>query len=851
MSDSPRNADDDVVYLAAGKSWSIGQIGGKGEGLLRLLDAGVQVPAAWVIPAAVSLDESARARMQNEQLHQWWMEHGAAGRWAVRSSAVAEDLINASFAGVYDTVLGVDSEAALTAAVQRCWDSVASVRAARYRDHTDTTMTVGIAVIVQQLVSARVAGVMMTVDPEAPFVDHIVVEASWGLGESVVSGAVDPDHLVIDRDSGAVVTDTIGTKATQSVYRNGAVVTEPVAAEQQSVRCLSDDNISALHALAVQVETVIGPGRDLEWVIDDQNRLFVVQDRPITGLPPRHPTRIASRVFGDEYLAGCGRPLQLDLVTPWIEDTLFGDLARFMGRTDLTAATPLIIHKGYGYMDGEWVARLLTALPRSQRNLQVCEWFPQVWYDDMMGRRWRPWLLPKMLVAPWRDRGRGTLSKNATALTRHAERVMSAVAPKIGSDWSAVTDAVWLAELDEVLEFGHEHFRVLRWGMGLYNPALHSIFARLLQVWCADDSGELYNTLISDIGQTWTATINTELQQLSAVARADRPLYDALTAGRGYEILREQFSDAGFWTQFDTFLQAYGHRGVSRDPADARWRDDPGTVISLVRAQLTINDTVAATSSAATHQEPLDGEAILTARTAKSPIRRRVLLGVLTRVREYTRYRENQRYYLDVIITQLRNLLLEQAGRLVARHVIDTPADLYLLHESELRAAIAGTGLLPSATELTERRERFARDAHRLPDKYVFDGVETDGPAAAAIAGIEPGDWTGVGVSRGCASGPSRVVHDVGGLSDVRSGDVLVVKTIDPAWTSVFPLLAGLVTETGGALSHGAILAREYRIPAVSGVTRATETISTGSHVCLDGAVGYVRPVNPEQEAAR
>lgn len=320
-----------IIRLTTATTPDITHIGGKACGLVRLLDAGLEVPHAWVIPASASLDPAARTELLDRELTRWWNRTQRAfpgSTWAVRSSAVAEDLADASFAGVYETVLGVDSAAALRAAVLRCWQALHANRAVTYHDNNLTARDAsgGIALILQRMLVPRCAGVMLTANPMRPFAPELCIDAAWGLGEAVVSGRTEPDHVVVDLDDDSIQSYTIGAKAIEYKWDGRTIAVSTVDPDRAQRRCLTDDDVHRMTELARRIADRIGPRRDVEWAIEDDT-IYLLQDRPITALPPARPDVVHTRALGDEYLTGCGRPLQIELVTPWLVDTMFGGLA--------------------------------------------------------------------------------------------------------------------------------------------------------------------------------------------------------------------------------------------------------------------------------------------------------------------------------------------------------------------------------------------------------------------------------------------------------------------------------------------------------------------------------------------
>lgn len=835
-----------IIALSADTDDTAERIGGKGAGLVRLFTAGLPVPEAWCIPAEISLDAASRTTCLDEALARWWQRVEAlfpGSPWAVRSSAVAEDLADASFAGVYETVLGVDSLDALREAVRTCWASFDNSRAQTYRDNLAKTNARGIALILQRMITPDAAGVLLTANPLRPFAPEMVIDAAWGLGETVVSGRTDPDHVVLDHSSGAIRSRALGAKALEAVWDHG-VHERDVEPARRDEFCLTTAQLHELHDLSKVVTERIGARRDLEWAIAD-GRLFVLQDRPITNLPSNDPVDVWSRRFGDEYLSDCTLPLPEDLMVPWITEMSMREMAALQGRHDMARMAPVRLHHGYAYFSGAYFVEGLRMLPPSMRSNGADQWFPPLVRDRVRAATWDPRLLVGFALAPWRDRRRSGLKNNLVVLEKHCATIEERIIPKLEQDYDALSDREWRRQYDEVNALGEEHFRIVRWGMTIYNSFLHALLERVLESWCADESGELYQNVISGLDDTKTATINTEISGLAQTALVDAELTTMVRDGAAYEHVRTHTADSRFWRRYDEFLTRHGHRSDSRDIGRPRWREQPHLILELVRAQLRAADT-ARPQSDSSRQRRRAAEAAALARLGAGPlgrVRRPILARLMTLVQDYTRYRENQRYHLDYLLTHLRSLVLEQAKRLVRQGVLADPDDVFLLRGEEFFALLAGrTAPAQLAADLDARRAEFARNTGRLPATYLFDDIETevDAELSDAHPDLPEGAIGGTAFCRGLATGPARVVHTLADLGNVEAGDILVAPNIDPGWTSVFPLLSGLVVETGGTLSHGAILSREYGIPAVGGITGATTTIGNLAQITVDGRTGSV-----------
>ncbi|MGZ8801325.1 MAG: PEP/pyruvate-binding domain-containing protein, partial [Mycobacterium sp.] len=635
-------------------------IGGKGQGLVRLLAAGLPVPEAWCIPANTSLDASMRDECLDEGLTSWWKEvdeRFPGVPWVVRSSAVAEDLADASFAGVYETVLGVDSLEGLRDAVRKCWASFDAQRAQTYRENHGKSTAGGIALILQRMVAPDVAGVLLTANPLRPFACEIVIEAAWGLGETVVSGRTDPDNFVLDRSSGVTRSQQLGGKALEAVWDHG-VRERDVDTGRRGQFCLTTAQLQDLYGLSRTVTHRIGPRRDLEWAIAD-GQLFVLQDRPITNLPSEDPVNVWSRRFGDEYLSDCTLPLPEDLMLPWIVEMSMKEMAGLQGRRDMTAMSPVRLHCGYAYFSGAYFVEGLRMLPRSMRSNGADEWFPPLVLARVQDARWDPRLLVGFALAPLRDRRRSGFKGNLIALETHCATIEQHIKPKLTQDYGVLSEGEWRRQYDEVNALGEEHFRIVRWGMTIYNSFLHALLERLLVSWCGDESGELYQSIIGGLEDTKTATINTEITALSLIALQDSALATMMRTGAPYQKARDQTADSAFWRRYDEFLDRHGHRSDSRDIGRPRWREQPHLVLELVRAQLRAADTVASgrQSNSSSHRR-LAAEDSALAKLGTWPlgwVRKPILARLMALVQDYTRYRENQRYHLDYLLTHLRS----------------------------------------------------------------------------------------------------------------------------------------------------------------------------------------------------
>ncbi len=827
-----------IRRIAAGSVTDAEIVGGKAQGLIRLLNAGLTVPDAWVIPAPVSLDARARTEFLHTVLPDWWARVEPGNLWAVRSSAVAEDLADASFAGVYETKLGLATCEEIAAAVVECWDAYNSEHAVTYRSESGVAGAGGgIALVVQRMVRPQAAGVMLTTDPMRPFEARIVIDAAWGLGEAVVSAATDPDHYVLDRDSGTLIEHRLGDKAIEIVYDRG-LVSRDVDEQRRAQRCLDDAALTRLWKAAQTASRGIGPARDLEWAVED-GTVYVVQDRPIVGLPCATPDDVWSRKWGDEYQGGYVFPLTWDMcVLRWVDRNSRTFAQLFAPGRD--PGVSVRRYNGYTYLSAAYLRNVVDTIPGIGSDM-FREWFPASYVDSVATGRPSVRQILTAAGAPVRARAYATPRKNLAAMERHSDRVLRDLAPRLHRDYAGLSWSQLEAEHDQLARLVDHHYELISWGIP-YAVALHQAVPRLLRAWSADADGDLYAEIVGGLPETMTSVVNREIWQLHAVARADETFAADVRGELSVDELRAAHPDSPFWPEFDKFLRIRGHRSSERDPALPRWRESPNSILAMIRAQLRPEtppaDPAQTEHAARRAREQAVATALRRAGRLRAPILRRAIRLIL----DFTTYRENQRYLIDIYTDHFRRLAMEQGRRLVERGVLNDDFDVWFLSEAELRAFGSGEPVPADfAAQLEVRRKHWKHYRDRLPAAYLYDDVEVDAPLVDVIE--PPGDdggLPGVGLCSGRSCGTARVVRTLDDLANVQPGDILVARSIDPAWTSVFPIIGGLVTEIGGVLSHGALLAREYGIPTVSSVANATVLLADGVEALVDGAAGSV-----------
>lgn len=781
---------------------------------------------------------------------------------AVRSSVGTKDLKSSSFPGQMDTFHNLKGSDSVIKCIRECWASVWNARAvSTLHAKSIAYHEVIIAPVVQLMIPSTTAGVIFTVNPVNSNHDEIMMDASYGLGEAVVGGDVTPDNYIIAKKEKRILSFSPGEKKYKIVFdeRKGAGNTKIHLPEKESkAPCLEQWQVNELIELAIQIENHYGTPQDIEWAYADKT-LYTLQSRNIKNLDtsakeekkniPTDPHDVWSRKFGDEYLAGYAMPLNYDLLVRWIRIDYFKEVARLQNRKDLMALEPIRKYNGYAYMSGRYIACMLKSLPRNKRILDSMNWFPDIWEEKIKEEPFQPWLGVGILFAFFRDHRVG-IKKNIDVLDIHCQNIKRIIMPRIVQDYKKLSLEEWRRQFDEVNEFGKEHFRVIRWGVGFNNPIFHNLLSKLLVAWADDTDGALYQSIISGLTGTWTAEINHSIWKLGQTLKADQKLVDLFLKKQfGYQEMRSKQPDAHFWQSFDRFIQIYGHRAATREISEPRWRETPDIITNLVRAQLQEGKSPedpekVASQSIARRKE---AEALVLEKMGNGiwgRAKRRFIRFVYETTQNYTIYRENQRFFLDYILTHMRELIIEQGRRLTEKNILNEPFEIFFLEKEEFWEAIYHPSRSDDFREKIEKRKAHYNEwKNKLPATYLYDDIEVeeDFRKKSAVADVPENILMGLGASRGKIKGKVRIIDEIKHLDQVKSGEILVVNNIDPGWTNVFPFIAGLVTETGGLLAHGALLAREYSIPAIMGVPDATKKLSNGEIIEIDGKVGDIR----------
>ena len=853
--------------------------GGKGASLARLVAAGLPVPDGFhvtteayrqfvdehglqprILVALESVDPDQPATLElasrtiRELFSQARMPPAIAGAVArayaglagdrptvaVRSSATAEDLPDLSFAGQQETYLNVQGADAVLEAVKRCWASLWTARAIGYRErHGIDQGAVSLAVVVQILVPAEAAGIMFTANPVTGARDQATISAAWGLGEAVVGGLVTPDTLTLDKASGEVLARETADKQVMTARiaigrgANGGTEEQPVPEELRDAPVLDDAQAAELVQLGVQIEELYGMPMDIEWALAD-GTFAVVQARPITALPEPElpaPTEWPMPNLKGQYMRASIIDLMPDPLSPLFATMGLSAINRGIGTMskDLfnlpqdTFSNLTLTINGYAYQEvsfscTQWLLMLTRMVPKFPRMLR--EGVPY----------WRDVVHPHYvkMAARWRERSLAALSLSellsgvhelVDAFAHHLGSLMaSTMGPSVGSEqlFTRVYEKMVRQEGDPAAPafvMGYESIPI-KGEKALFD----------LAQWC-----QAREALV-------TYLTNTATEQL--VARLDHAEAPPNVPAGDWREWQARFRD---------YLERYGYSIYDMDFAKPLPMDEPAPLLETLKLFMSGQGT-----SPHERQQAYAGrreEAVKAVRARLTGVRRWAFEKTLKWAQSLAPLREDGIAEVGLGYPALRRLLRELGRRFSEAGAIQQATDVYWLEEAEVELLVDALerGEVPeSRAESVQERKAVWKARKRvtppsqLPTGKKYMGFDVESMLAAGEGSAEGNMIKGAATSAGRVTAPACVLHGPEDFDQMEPGYVLVAGITTPAWTPLFAMAAGVVTDVGGPMSHGSIVAREYGIPAVMGTGVATKRIRSGQVITVDGSEGLV-----------
>lgn len=849
---------------------SLSDVGGKGANLGELSRAGFPVPGGFCVTTSAyqhflatspdvdtyldalnALDphdlESLRKwgeRIRNHLLHldipaslvreivSAWESVGTQNAYAIRSSATAEDLPTASFAGQQDTFLNIRGRDELLQSIRKCWVSLFTDRAIAYRakngfDHRH----VYLSVVVQRMVQPEVSGILFTADPTNGHRNTVSINASFGLGEAIVSGMVSADLYKVK--SGQIIQKTISEKklAIQSLPEGGTIQRE-LPLEQQSQPALTDSQVLQLAAWGKEIEKHFGSPQDIEFCIEG-DEIFTVQSRPITSLYPlpdipREPLQVMFSFGHVQMMTDAMKPLGISVLRTILPkqvlleagSRLFVNPTEFLRTRFGRKAFPRVLH----HLFDERISRAIHDViqrPDFQQVSPKPRFFRSKW----------PFFAP-IAKEVWNN----LWQRDPEETQRQVERFME-------EKWKEVHERVQGSHGVERLETIQ---RVLN---GLGKELLQNLFPYVISFPISylllkkalgnpDELASLNKSLPGNLTSEMGLQIGDLADRLRQLPEVEAYLRQA-EDDRFYEGLDQVEGGATFRQAFTDFIQQYGHRCPGEiDLTRPRWREVPTQLVPAILGHMR------SVEPGAHRRKFQQGEE--EAQEAKQRILNRVGGGWkgrrIQRLIQVYRYmgglREHPKYLATRILDECKKAIVAELEEWVKQGVLNKVTDGYYFTLEELIQIAHSSFPSDISATVAERKAAFERHQSLTPPKVMTsEGERVTG--SPRQGNFPQGALIGNPVSAGVVEGKARIVHKPE-EAQLHPGEILVAPHTDPGWTPLFQSANALVTEVGGLMTHGAVVAREYGIPAVVGIDRATEKIENGQRIRVDGDQGVV-----------
>jgi phosphohistidine swiveling domain-containing protein len=864
--------------------------GGKGTNLARLTRAGFDVPRGFIIPTEayrefvssnrwlatiqsvvenLSAEDASALERASAQIRVAFSagkipeETEASIRAAyvdfedrpvaVRSSATAEDLPDLSFAGQQDTYLNVVGLEQLFTAVINCWSSLWTARAIGYRIRNHISHEeAALAVIVQEMIQSEASGVLFTANPLSGLRSEAVIDATLGLGEALVSGQVEPDHYVVNVLTNQIVSKTLGTKKISTRGKTGGGV-ETIEEAAEARQALSDQDILNVAAIGQQIQREYNFPQDIEWALAD-GRLYILQSRAITSLFPvpevsleplivwfsfgavqglvgpmtpigidvgRHIFAGAGKMFGAQIKANEENVLVPAGERLWIK---ISDVVRHPVGSRIIGGALNFIEPSAGK-----ILKSLIADPRLGAGTGKMKF--------SSARRMAGFAIPVL----------GRFARNMLQPEKARARFDALVESYLGA-LQIATGTDRFERLMNVITFMRERissvFQFLLPGfIPILGPGIASL--NLLNEITGDDRA-LVLEVTRALPQNVTTEMDLALWKAATEIRADAESLDVFRSSDA-STLAGRYQNGTLPSTAQTviarFMEKYGMRGVGEiDFGQARWREDPTPIMHTLQSYLNIDEASAPDALFVKGQQAASNAIEKIATKARKQtggwLKEKMARGAARRVRLLMGARESPKFFAIRTMGIARKALLEVGEEFTQAGTIERAEDLVFLKLDELEA-LAKNESRDWKALIVERRATYERELRRrqVPRILVSDGrAFYEGLGSETDTGTM---ITGSPVSPGVAEGTVHIIFDPNGAQLVP-GEILVCPGTDPAWTPLFMAASGLITEVGGMMTHGSVVAREYGIPAVVGVHQATTRLKNGQRIRIDGTAGKI-----------
>lgn len=771
-----------------------------------------------------------------EAIIEAWEQNGHEKAYAVRSSATAEDLPGASFAGQQETYLNVLGQEQLLDSIRRCWASLFTDRAISYRAKNGFEhRQVFLSVVVQEMVFPDVSGIMFTADPISGNRTVTSIDASFGLGEALVSGLVSADLYQVQSDK--IIQKKISSKKIAIIsIPEGGTITRELTPNQQQAQALSDERIIELSKLGKKIENHYGTEQDVEWCLAN-GKFYIVQSRPITSLYPipkfsDNQLHILVSMGHIQMMTDVMKPMAISVFSTMIPiaveagGRVFGDFTTPFGIKPLRKRIPQVLRR----MDEQLGAALEEILQRPTTKIS--------------NKR-----IPFGKIAPIAFSVVKIIVKNILFADPVARRnfVNQFIKDSVKQCQQNVFNTSMPSRIDAIKQnMKQEVFPALlkvapNWVSG---ELVSEIVKKSLKKWLGDT--ESFHILSRSLPGNVTSELGLMIGDLADSARQNSLLLDYLqkaTDADFYKGLREIPNSDSFRMKLEEFMRLYGMRCPGEiDISKSRWQETPTALVSAIMSHIRTmapGEHRRKFHEAAREAEQVAKELIEQIGNEKGSMQARIMRRLIHVYRNLGGLREHHKYLLIQYFNIYRQTILELAQEFVQSEVLSEISDVFYLTLDEVQALESGTFEKNAKQLIMERKQRDEVNKKLTPPRVMTSEGEII-TGRRSVTNAPEGALIGTPVSSGVIEGYAKIVlHPED--ANLNEGEIMIAPFTDPGWTPLFHSAKALVMEVGGMMTHGAVVAREYGIPSVVGIDKATKVIKNGDYIRVDGTQGYVQ----------
>jgi phosphohistidine swiveling domain-containing protein len=814
------------------------RVGGKVYNCARLKQAGFPVPDG----IAVMADARESSEVFSE-LQDWLNQQPEDILFAVRSSATDEDSAGYSFAGIHETKLNV-TRIGVAGAIRECWASVVSPQALAYRRTQGLPVQdIQAGVLVQEMIRPITSGVAFTMNPVTGARDEIVINASWGLGEAVVGGHVEPDEFCIRKTEGTALSSHIGSKRFRVVSEHGLSRLIETDISERAKPSLTEDQLRELAKVLIRIEKLFNSPQDVEWCHDGK-QFWILQSRPVTVSISTKPDIEWTRANTREVLPDLPSPQTssticeiLNLAMRQYNGRLLGPeeelgpvFRAFYGRIYLNLSQyrhickvmgvpPAVVLRALGHEAGIKPADELAQFPPLIKLLRA---------------------LPDLIRLSWMGMNISRLMKRYEGLLRREMIDLTLQDP------NKLPDSIFFSVFKKGIDAVPKHMQMvlLLGSVMIYERPLKKVCQRV---------GFPYERLVLTHLAAGEKSVSTQqafdLLGLANLARSEEKAQEYFTfSSESFGSYREALSGTNFLKEFDVFLQKYGHRGnYESDWSLPHYSEDPTILLFAVRTHVQAPECPI-TERIISRQNSDAAAAWMAFESKMNWWQRLTLLPrvrfLLRKMKQIYLWREDYRSKSAAIAAVFRQWHLKLADRFVERGWVQERNDYFFLTAEEIFASSEDTSQTARYRSIINQRKAELASWRNIEMPLLMRESELPAlirRATATLPDVELTELHGLCVSAGYAEGDVVVIRESTEFTQMRNGAILVAPATDPSWTPLFTLASGVIVEVGGTISHAFTVAREYGLPALANIENATKLLKNGDRVVLDATNGRVQ----------